>query len=118
MGQKIILQELCDNLERELNQRQETSVKRTVILSSGLKPSGQYLPQIHVSNHETTDPKFEMEWVVGIYVDGKLIFKESYVPRENEDLVIVEGFLITRVLRNIFIYGVMSSKKFIDENGL
>lgn len=115
MEKKIILQELCDNLEKELNIKEETAIRRTVNLFSGFKPSGYYLPQIHIGTTKTVDSRFEMAWFVEISIDGKVIFRESYIPKESECLNIVECFMINRILRNIFTYGVMSSKKFIDD---
>jgi hypothetical protein len=115
MEQKSILQELCENLEKELNQRRETSNKRTVEFFSGLKPSDYYLPTMHIGTSKSISKEGKMAWFVEIGVDGKVIFRESYIPKESEDLKIVEGFMVTRVLRNIFTFGVISSKKFIDE---
>jgi len=115
MDQKLILQELCSNLERELNERKETNQRRTVELFSGLKPSDYYLPQMHIGTTKSIPTEGRMAWFVEVGVDGKVIFRESYLPKESEDLKIVEGFMISRVLRNIFTFGVMSSKKFIDE---
>jgi len=98
MEQKIVLQELCENLAKELNGIKETNQIRTVDFFSGLKPL-----------------EGKMVWFVEVGVDRKVIFRRSHIPRENEDLKIVEGFMITRVLRDIFTFGVMSSKKLIDE---
>ena len=115
MEQKLILQELCSNLEKELNERKETNQKRTVEFFSGLKPSDYYLPQMHIGTTKSIPTEIRMAWFVEVGVDGKVIFRESSLPKESEDLKIVEGFLISKVLRNIFTFGVMSSKKFIDE---
>ena len=116
MDYKLILQELCSNLERELNERKETNKKRTVEFFSGLKPSEYFLPSIHIGNmRETNGVSAEIAWFVEISVDGVVIFRERHIPRESEDLKIVEGFLLTRVLRNIFTFGVMSSKKVLED---
>ena len=115
MEQKLILKELCSNLERELNERKETNQRRTVEFFSGLKPSDYYLPQMHIGTTKSIPKEGKMAWFVEVGVDGKVVFRESYIPREGEDLNTVEGFMINRVLRNIFTFGVMSSKKFIDE---
>lgn len=118
MEQKLILKELCSNLERELNERKETNQRRTVEFFSGLKPSDYYLPQMHIGTTKSIPKEGKMAWFVEVGVDGKVVFRESYIPREGEDLKTVEGFMINRVLRNIFTFGVMSSKKFIDERQL
>jgi len=115
MEQKLILQELCSDLEKELNERKETAQRRTVEFFSGFKPAGYYLPQIHIGTTKSMPTSGKMAWFVEVGVDGKVIFRESCMPRESEDLEIVEGYLISRVLRNIFTFGVMSSKKLIDE---
>lgn len=115
MEQKVILQELCSNLERELNERNETKQRRTVEFFSGLKPSDYYLPAMHIGTTKSIPTEGKLAWFVEVGVDGKVIFRESHIPKESEDLKIVEGFLIKKVLRNIFTFGVMSSKKFIDE---
>jgi len=115
MEQKLILQELCSNLEKELNERKETNQRRTVEFFSGLKPSDYYLPMMHIGTTKSIPTEGKMAWFVEVGVDGKVIFRESYIPKESEDLKIVEGFMISRVLRNIFTFGVMSCKKFIDE---
>lgn len=114
MEQKIILQELCSNLEKELNERKETSQVRTVEFFSGLKPYDYYLPQMHIGTTKSIPKENIMAWFVEVGVDGKCLFRESHIPKEGEDTSIVEGFLIMRVLRNIFTFGVMSTKKFID----
>jgi hypothetical protein len=114
MEQKIILQELCLNLERQLNELNEANHRRTVELFSGLKPSDYYLPAIHIGTTRPIPTDGKMAWFVEVRVDGKVIFKESYIPKEGEDLKVVEGFMISKVLNSIFAFGVMSSKKFID----
>jgi hypothetical protein len=116
MEQKLILEELCSNLEKELNERKETNQRRTVEFFSGLKPYDYYLPQMHIGTTKSIPTEDEMmAWVVEVGVDGKVIFRDSYLPKESEDLEIVEGFMISRILRNIFTAGIISSKKFIDE---
>jgi hypothetical protein len=70
---------------------------------------------MHIGTTRTLPDGVRMAWFVEVWVDGKCIFREAQVPHETEALEIVEGFLISRVLRHIFTFGVMSSKKFIDE---
>ena len=70
---------------------------------------------MHIGTTKSIPTEIRMAWFVEVGVDGKVIFRESSLPKESEDLKIVEGFLISKVLRNIFTLGVMSSKKFIDE---
>lgn len=106
MEKKIFLQELCSNLEIELNERKETNQKRRVIFFSGLRPC-DYFSQIKSG-------RLRESWFVEVIVDNDLIFRESYIPREDEDLKIVEEMMIKRVLRNIFSYGILASKQFKD----
>lgn len=112
---KQTLQELCSNLEKILNDRRETNQKRTVKLFSELKPSDYYLPKTFITTSRLNHTEGKKAWFVEISIDNKVVFRESYLPKDNEDLKIVEGFLITRILQNIFNFGVMSSKKFMDE---
>lgn len=115
---KSILEELCANLEIELNLQAHRKGKpsmHTVELVSGLKPYNYYLPMMHVGTTKSISDEIMMAWFVEVKVDRKCIFRESYLPRENEDLEIVEGMMITRVLSSIFNYGVMSSKTEIDK---
>ena len=116
MEKKELLIELCDNLEKELNQREGKQTHK-VELQSGLKPESYFTPMMHIGTTRTLPDGVRMAWFVEVWVDGKCIFRESHVPHETEALEIVEGFLISRVLRHIFTFGVMSSKKFIDERG-
>ena len=104
MEKKIFLQELCSNLEIELNEREETNQKRRVIFFSGLKPC-DYFSEIKAG-------RLRESWFVEVIVDNDVIFQESYIPREDEDLKIVEEMMINRVLRNIFSYGIITSKQF------
>ena len=116
MDKKELLIELCDNLQRELNGREGKQTHK-VELQSGLKPENYFTPMMHIGTTRTLPDGVRMAWFVEEWVDGKCIFRETHVPHETEALEIVEGFLISRVLRHIFTFGVMSSKKFIDECG-
>jgi len=116
MGKKELLIELCSNLEKDLNMREaKTAQTHKVEFFSGMKTGGYYLPMMHIGTTKTLPDTIQMAWFVEVWVDGDCIFRESHLPHETETLEIVEGFLITRVMRNIFTFGVMSSKKFIDE---
>jgi hypothetical protein len=111
---KELLIELCDNLQQELNQREGEEIHE-VELRSGLKPEGYFTSMMHIGTTRTLPDAVRMAWFVEVWVDGECVFRESSVPHKTEPLEIVEGFLITKVLRNIFTFGVMSSKKFIDD---
>jgi len=115
MEQKLILQELCSNLEKELNEQKETSQRITVEFFSGLKPSDYYLPMMHIGTTKSIPTEVRMAWFVEVIVDRVVIFRESYMPKESEDLKNVESFLISRLLGNIFNFVVMTSKKLIYE---
>jgi len=112
---KTLLQELCNTLQKELNERDKPTQPRKVDFVSGLKPENYWLPLMYFGTGKPS-PIVRMAWFVEIWIDGKCIFRQSHIPHESEDLNIVEGFLIRRVLRDAFTFGVMASKKFIDEN--
>ena len=114
MNKKELLTELCCNLQDELNEKDGSKIHK-VELQSGLKPEGYFLPMMCVGTVKTLSDGVQMAWFVELLVDGKCIFREAYVPRETEELEIVEAFLISRVLRHIFTFGVMTSKRFIDK---
>ena len=116
MDKKELLIELCDNLEKELNQRDGDETHK-VELQSGLKPENYFTPMIHIGTTRTLPDGVGMAWFVEVWVDGKCIFRESALQHKNETLEELESFLISRVLRHIFAFGVMSNKKFIDERG-
>lgn len=114
MNKKELLIELCDNLQKELNER-EIIQNHKVELQSGFKPSNYFTPMAHIGTTKTSLDETQMAWFVEVWIDSKCIFRESHIPSENEKIEIVEGFLLNRVLRHIFTFGVMSSKRFIDE---
>jgi hypothetical protein len=114
MTEKELLIELCNNLEKELNQRDGKKTHK-VQLQSGLKPENYFVPMMSIGITRKSYNGVSMAWFVEVWVDGKCIFRESHVPHKTEKLEIVEGFLIKRVFRHIFTFGVMSSKKTIDE---
>ena len=111
---KELLIELCDNLEKELNER-EGEQSHKVELQSGLKPENYFTPAMHIGTTSSIPDRVRMAWFVELWVDGECIFRENYVPKKTEDLKIVEGFLISRVLNRIFAFGVMTSKSFLDK---
>jgi len=115
MGYKEMLQELCSNLEKELNDIKETNNLTKVELFSGLKPSNYFLPDIAITTISSDERIKTNAWFVELSVDDLVVFRESLVPLENEDLKIIEEMLINKVVRNIFTFGVMNSKKFIED---
>ena len=115
MDKKNLLIELCKNLQEELIERKETNKERTVVFFSGFKPYNYVLPHIHIGTTKSLPNEIEMAWFVEIWLDEICIFRQSYIPRESEDIDIVEQMLITRVFRDIFTYGIMSSKEFINK---
>jgi len=114
MDTKTLLIELCENLQSELNYIQETPRERSVCLYSGTKPENYWLPNIYISTTKPVPKELTMAWFVELIIDGQVIFRETHVPRDSEDLKIVEAFLLKRLLRNIFTFGVMESKKYLD----
>jgi hypothetical protein len=104
-----LIQELCKNLEKDLNNLNPYGGKRTVEFISQLSPSN-FLPQNKtIETLRDESGRFEMMWLVQIKIDNKTVFQHSYIPRESEDLKIVEGMMLNRILNHIFSYGVMSA---------
>ena len=95
MNQRILLQELCDNLAIGLNQFNEPDNPRTVEFFSGLKE--------------------EMTWYVTVSLDERVIFSHDYATGEGEDLNVVEEYMNKRMLQTIFTNGLLMTIKFMDE---
>jgi hypothetical protein len=55
---------------------------------------------------------------VELWVDGKPVFRESKMLEKKDQLETVENLLIERMIRNIFTFGVISSKDFLDKHNL
>lgn len=106
---KELLKELCEHIQCVLNMNAHGKIE-TIELTSQLKPSDYYLPQMRIRGGET-----EMAWFVEIWYNGQCVVRESGLPREGEDPNIIEGFLIDKVIKSVFRYGVMSCKKYLDE---
>lgn len=106
MEYKDVLKELCSNLQKELN---KYGAHKKVELISGLKPFDSFISQLCRGTKIISMEK-ELIWVVEIMLDGVCIFRKGHIPRINEDLSIVENVLMKRLLNDVFIYGVMSSK--------
>jgi len=115
MDKKELLIELCANLEKELNMRESKQIHQ-VKFSSGLKALNYFTPAMHIGTTKTLPNSLKSAWFVEVWIDGKCIFRESHVLNKTDALEMVEELLINRVLRSIFTFGVMSSKKFIDDH--
>ena len=113
---KQLVIELCNNLEKELNSRGEFDYKRTVEFFSGMNPSNYFLPMMHIGTTKTIPINEMNAWFVEISVDNKCIFRESAIPSDTESLEVIENYLIQRALRNIFTFGIMTTKDYIDKN--
>lgn len=113
MDTKELLKDLCKNLEREINFLKAGDYKK-VYFFSGLRPH-TFLPN-QMTVGTAREERNEMMHVVEIRIDDKIIFLESYIPKKSEDLNIVEGMMLNRLLRNVFNYGVLASKQAIENN--
>ena len=113
MDTKELLEELCKNLEKQINFLQAGNYKK-VEFFSGLRPHTFLPSQMTVGT--IRDERNEMMHVVEISIDEKVVFSESYIPRKSEDLKTIEGFMLTRILRNVFNYGVLASKQAIENS--
>lgn len=103
--------ELCSHLQNMLNFKEE---KHKVDFFLGFKPSIYYLPMIHIGTSSSINNKKENALFAEIFVDGRCIFRESYIPRETEDLKVAEGMLITRLIKSVFCHGVWSQKQVLE----
>jgi hypothetical protein len=111
--ERLDLISLCAKLEHSLNRfdkRNGRPQTNKVEFISGLKPDNYWLPNIHIGTSKTISDKIRLAWTVEIKVNDVCIFRESHIPHETEDLKVVEGMLIERILMQIFEYGVMSAK--------
>lgn len=116
MEKKIILQELCSTLEKQLNEYEGSVRKRTVEFFSGAKPFNYYLPAIHTGTTKSIPAEIKMAWYVEISVDGKVVFRDSYLPQKGGNFEGAEELLINRVLSEIFRFGVMSSREMTNRH--
>ena len=109
-----LLNYLCDNLQESLRQAEMLDKKpptSTVTLFSGWKEVGYFYPRLD-------DEIVQLAWHVEIFVNNNCLFRESYIPKENEDIEIVEGMVMQRVLNSVFHYGVMAVKKISETPNL
>lgn len=112
MGYKSeIIKGCCDALKENLR---FDKVKHTVSFISEFKPYNYYLPEMHIGSSLSISDKIPMAWFAEIYVDNKCIFRESLIPNEDDNLNNIEEVVIDRLLKNVFIYGVMSSKNNLE----
>jgi hypothetical protein len=109
MNKKILLQELCMQLEERLNIKSSFHQKKFVTLFCGVKPADYMLRQFHIGTTKTIPMKLEEAFYVEIIVDNIVIFRQSYHFTQKEDLQDVEDRLIEIILREVFFIGVMSS---------
>jgi|GEM_PF-436391 len=107
MNTKNLLIELCEHLEKELNRKYRGQVHK-VELISGLKPYDHFMADTSLIN------KY-MAWNVEIWIDGKCVFIESHIPKENEQHEVIEDFLMSRTLRHIFTFVVMLVNDFVGK---
>lgn len=114
MNVKEDIIELCEQLEFSLNiqeQGMELSKKRSVKFVYGEKPANYYLPVMHIGTTSTIPTKIEMAIFAEIFVDNVCVIRESYMPKESENLEIVEEAILRRLLQMIFNCGVMRAYK-------
>lgn len=114
MRNKQLLLDLCKELEQNLNLLKGKNIHKVELISC-MKPSDYYLPVMYIGTGLPITRKLQMALFVEIYVDDKCVFRESYIPNETEDINVVESFLIDRVLKQVFMHGIMSAKRNIEE---
>jgi hypothetical protein len=109
---EININELCYYLEAVASVGKKVKVE----YFNGLKPSGYHAPKIVTTKMALSGmaDKIVMAWYSEIFVDGVCIFRECCVP-ENDDFVAAEKVANDKLIKSIFCYGVMSSKKFLED---
>jgi hypothetical protein len=101
---KDLLQDLCSQLERDLNQRDDGGTYK-VTLSS------------HLLTYDNSNNRWPL-FVSEIKVNEVVVIKQEYRLRENEGFDIVEDMVSSGVLREAFNFGVMRAFQFINERSV
>jgi hypothetical protein len=92
MTGKELIKELCENLQEQLKLTSQTR---------NTNPDSVEFISTQILN----------EWIVEIRVNNKVIFRESSLIQTGQSLQIIEEMLINIMLKSVFCYGVMASKK-------
>lgn len=113
MENKELLEKLCKSYEKSLNKERRIGERKEVTFFSGMKPSGYYLPLVQIGKYRPNSD--ENAWFVEIGVNNRVLFRRSTLLKGNEDLDAIEGFLIDRIIEDIFACGMIYSAIIIDK---
>ena len=109
---KLLVESLCEGLELDLSRT--TQEKHKVSFNSGIRPSNYASPLFHVGSYKLIPDTFNVEWFCEISVDGTCIFRVCHHLTKGEDVEHIERLVTMQLLQHVFNYGIMSSKKMID----
>lgn len=109
---EIKFEELCHHLEMVASLVKKVKVE----YFNGKKPSGYHVPKFITTKMALSGEadKIRMAWYAEIFVDGRCIFRESWMP-SDDDWELAEKKANKKLIESIFCYGVMSSKQFMED---
>lgn len=111
MNIKDVILTLCANLEENLNDRTGKNIHKVKLVCE-MKPSGYFLPQIHLGTSKTAllHDKEQEALFVELWLDNRCLFRNSNIPykSDTEFLHMIEYHLLTDLLNTIFRFGVSS----------
>lgn len=83
---------------------------------NGKKPAGYHAPQFVTTKMAISGEadKIRMAWYAEIFVDGRCIFRSDYHP-SDDNWELAEKRANQQLIESVFCYGVMSSKRFLEE---
>ena len=109
MSIKDVILLLCANLEENLNDRDGENIHKVELVCE-IKPSGYFLPQIHLGTSKTAllHNKEQEALFVELWLDNRCLFRNSNIPykSDTEFLHMIEYHLLTDLLNTIFRFGV------------
>lgn len=106
METKDLLLKLCRDLEIRINQS-GTLKRHKIVLESGVKPPGYFLPQMHIGTTKTLPNETEFVFYVEIWFDDKCIFRLNHYIEDSMDYSEVENLLMGKMLEEVFASGIM-----------
>lgn len=111
---EIDFDKLCKELEISISL--SSGKKSKVEYHNALKPSNYYVPQFVTTNMALSENvgNAKMAWFAEIFVDNRCIFRSYYIP-SNDDFEMAEKIANEKLIQHIFSYGIMSSKKVLEE---
>lgn len=111
----IDISELCRYLEAVATHPSNTN-KVKVTYFNGKKEASYHAPKFVTTKMVLSGEadKITLAWYAEIFVDGRCIFRESWMP-SDEDWGTAEIKANDKLMKSIFCHGIMSSKREIEE---